>query len=171
MMHNPVNGLTIYGGNGHFSGSFEDDGKHAGHALDHCPFCGSSRLELLNTHTPSYWVRCQTCAAQAHGNMPMGGGGAIPDKQKTLILHMHAMRSAVRKWNKRVAKLEARVAAPSINAPGVSVPVGLLSRIDAAIQRIATGSAAMRVPAENTDPDMVLAECRSALKALVGGAI
>lgn len=102
-MHNPVRGLTIYGGDGHFSGSFEDDGKHAGHSLDHCPFCGSKRLELVNTHTPSYWVRCLKCGAEAHGNLPAGGGSAITTERRALVLHMRAMLLAVRKWNKRVA--------------------------------------------------------------------
>lgn len=36
----------------------------------------------------------------------------------------------------------------------------LIERIDAAICRIANGDGPMRVPAEDTDPDMVLAECR-----------
>jgi hypothetical protein len=99
---NPLPGLTIYGGDGHFSGSFDDDGKHAGHTLDRCPFCGSKRLELVNTHTPSYWVRCLKCRAEAHGDLPVGGGSAIPDERRALVLHLRAMRMAVRKWNKRV---------------------------------------------------------------------
>jgi hypothetical protein len=41
----------------------------------------------------------------------------------------------------------------------------LLDRIDAAIDRIKTGRAAMRVPAESTDPDLVLADCKNALRA------
>lgn len=35
----------------------------------------------------------------------------------------------------------------------------LNERIEAAIKRITTGHAAMRVPAEATDPDLVLSDC------------
>lgn len=41
----------------------------------------------------------------------------------------------------------------------------LRERIDAAIKRITSGSAPMRVPAENTDPDLVLADAKTALEA------
>ncbi|MFM0736785.1 hypothetical protein PQQ51_06025 [Paraburkholderia xenovorans] len=106
--HSPIPGLTIYCDERHFSGSFEDDGKHAGHTLDHCPFCGSNRLELTNTHTPSYWVRCLKCRAEAHGDLPAGGGEATPDERRALVLHLRAMSMAVRKWNKRIVDGEAR---------------------------------------------------------------
>lgn len=39
----------------------------------------------------------------------------------------------------------------------------LAKRIDAAILRVAQGSGQMRVPAEATDPDMVLSDCMKAL--------
>lgn len=42
----------------------------------------------------------------------------------------------------------------------------LLSRIDSAIKRITSGSCSMRVPAESDDPDLVLADCKTLLKAL-----
>lgn len=32
-----------------------------------CPFCGSRKPEVLNTHTPSYWVECDSCDAQISG--------------------------------------------------------------------------------------------------------
>ena len=37
----------------------------------------------------------------------------------------------------------------------------LHERIDAAIKRITSGHGAMRIPAEDTDPDLVLMECRA----------
>lgn len=39
-----------------------------------------------------------------------------------------------------------------------------VERIEAAIQRIASGMAPMRVPVDMTDPDVVLGECLRALK-------
>lgn len=41
----------------------------------------------------------------------------------------------------------------------------LIKRIDGAIERITTGSAPMRVPVHETDPDMVLFDCKKALEA------
>lgn len=41
----------------------------------------------------------------------------------------------------------------------------ILTRIDGAIERITSGNASMRVPAESMDPDVVLADCREMLKA------
>lgn len=41
----------------------------------------------------------------------------------------------------------------------------LRERIDAAIKRITSGSAPMRVPADQTDPDLVLADAKIALDA------
>jgi len=50
-------------------------------------------------------------------------------------------------------------------APSGSVGVeGLLQRIDAAIERVTTGRAAMRSPADPTDPDLVLADARDWIK-------
>jgi hypothetical protein len=42
----------------------------------------------------------------------------------------------------------------------------LNERIEAALERIKTGQAAMRVPVEATDPDIVLADCATAIAAL-----
>lgn len=39
-------------------------------------------------------------------------------------------------------------------------------RIKAAILRITSGQASMRVPAEETDPDLVLADCLTEIKRL-----
>lgn len=40
----------------------------------------------------------------------------------------------------------------------------LLERIDAAMKRITSGHAPMRIPADQTDPDVVLVDCAEALK-------
>lgn len=39
-------------------------------------------------------------------------------------------------------------------------------RIKAAIERITSGQGSMRVPAEETDPDLVLADCLTEIKRL-----
>lgn len=44
----------------------------------------------------------------------------------------------------------------------------LTGRIDAAIERITHGQAAMRVPVEATDPDVVLADCQTEIERLRG---
>jgi hypothetical protein len=41
----------------------------------------------------------------------------------------------------------------------------LIKRIEGAIDRITTGSAPMRVPPDDTDPDMVLVDCKRAIDA------
>jgi hypothetical protein len=65
----------------------------------------------------------------------------------------------------QVSTLQARLA--HVEAPAASAWSGkplevaeLIPRIDAAIRRIVAGDASMRVPAESTDPDLVLADCR-----------
>ena len=47
----------------------------------------------------------------------------------------------------------------------------LNERIDAAILRISNGEGCMRIPAEPTDPDLVLADCKSALAHLSTAAL
>ena len=42
----------------------------------------------------------------------------------------------------------------------------LAERIDEAIRRITSGDAPMRIPAEQTDPDLVLRDCQNAIHAL-----
>ena len=99
-----MNNLQIYGNESHFSGSFLDDRSHGGHILTACPFCGTDdELELCNTHTPSYWVRCHNCGAEAHGRCTEEGGSRILSKEAALRLHLAAMESAVLAWNTRAA--------------------------------------------------------------------
>jgi len=42
----------------------------------------------------------------------------------------------------------------------------LLGRIEAAIRRVTHGDAAMRIPAEATDPDLVLRDCKNRIAEL-----
>ena len=43
----------------------------------------------------------------------------------------------------------------------------LIDRIDAAISRITTGQCTMRIPVDDTDPDIVLLDCKSELTAIL----
>jgi DNA-directed RNA polymerase subunit RPC12/RpoP len=51
-------------------------------------------------------------------------------------------------------------------APGPGGGDALTARIDSAIKRITSGSGPMRIPADDTDPDIVLYDCKAALAAL-----
>ncbi|MDN7851368.1 Lar family restriction alleviation protein [Burkholderia seminalis] len=83
-----------------------------------CPFCGSTNLEIANTHTPSFWVRCNECEAEASGGyFPTPNGKVRHDRfsysstpNDTCFeanfdsLHpeyQDAFRSAVNAWNRR----------------------------------------------------------------------
>ncbi len=60
-----------------------------------CPFCGEKfSIELQNTYTPSCWVECHNCGAQAHGK---------PFDAETIIReHFEmAIESAEDHWNRR----------------------------------------------------------------------
>lgn len=100
-MTTPIAGLTIYGDEQHWSATLEDDGDHAGNELLPCPICGSTDLELANTHTPSYWVACHNCGAEVPGDLPDGGGSVISSQQDCERLHRTAINSAVARWNTR----------------------------------------------------------------------
>jgi hypothetical protein len=60
----------------------------------------------------------------------------------------------------------ARLAAGGAAANSSDIPADLFLRIEAAISRILRGESAMRAPADNTDPDLVLTECRDVLASL-----
>ena len=51
--------------------------------------------------------------------------------------------------------------------------VTLIERIDAALERVTSGHAPMRIPAEGTDVDLVLADARKAVEVLeaINGAL
>lgn len=65
-----------------------------------CPFCGSLDIVLVNTHTASYWIECQGCDAQASGKTY---GLDTRSEKLTRKQHLMAARSALLKWNTRLA--------------------------------------------------------------------
>jgi capsular polysaccharide biosynthesis protein len=64
-------------------------------ALLPCPFCGapSHHLEVLNTHTPAYWVACMECGAEMYGQSAEG--------HYAKRAHRRAFLSAIAAWNRR----------------------------------------------------------------------
>ncbi|MBC8719260.1 Lar family restriction alleviation protein [Ochrobactrum sp. Marseille-Q0166] len=40
--------------------------------LKPCPFCGGTNVDVSNTWTPSFWVECDDCSAQVHGESFQG---------------------------------------------------------------------------------------------------
>lgn len=76
-----------------------------------CPFCGKYSITLNNTHTASYWMACETCGAEVHGEafeVPKrttraGRGGSVTAKESLAQLEAHqkAKDSALKAWNRR----------------------------------------------------------------------
>lgn len=92
--------LQIFGTHGDYSASFDDDGSHAGFALKPCPFCGSTDVELGNTHSASYSIECLNCDGSIQGERK--GAQRPRTKLACEAAHRQAMRSAADKWNRRV---------------------------------------------------------------------
>lgn len=67
--------------------------------LKPCPFCGSTDLEVNNTHTPSYWVECNNCEGEISGEYP--ADDTFINEEAHTAMHETAIRSAVRWWNTR----------------------------------------------------------------------
>lgn len=59
-----------------------------------CPFCGFPG-NLEHTWTASYWIECEGCGAQVHGQDPVG---EAYDRRA----HIAGARSAIKAWNSRV---------------------------------------------------------------------
>jgi hypothetical protein len=81
-----------------FSGSIVYVETEHGRLLP-CPFCGSDDLEVCNTHTPSYWIACKSCDAEASGEV-------APDYDRHhlapyLAAHWFGLLTAVKWWNTR----------------------------------------------------------------------
>lgn len=85
-----------------------------------CPFCAGTDLEIFNTHTPSFSVRCNDCDAEASGDYFPTPDGTVredwfhysptPDDSgfEATFDDLHpeykeAFRSAVSAWNRRAA--------------------------------------------------------------------
>ncbi len=89
--------LTIYGTpETRLAAHGESEGEH----LNPCPFCGSTNVEICNTHTPIYWVECGDCGAQ-------GGPGNYRARREARTgpalraQHGRAFESARVAWNTR----------------------------------------------------------------------
>lgn len=95
-----MNQIEMYGDPGDFSGSYDDDGHHHGHQLAPCPFCGESEaLEIMNTHTASFWVECE-CGATNDGGYH-AFAGVSKTREEALAAFTEAMSWAVEAWNSR----------------------------------------------------------------------
>jgi hypothetical protein len=57
-----------------------------------------------------------------------------------------------------LAKIDGQIAAATQAPPAAAVPEGMVERIEAALKRIEDGHCIRRIPADPTDPDLVLAE-------------
>lgn len=102
-------------------------------ALNPCPFCGGDDLEIINTHTPSFWVECVDCNARVPGGYVKGPRRddrfhyeACPDGSKFEATYdelypeyQKAFRSAVLAWNTRASRPEAQIPGQAPEAPGM----------------------------------------------------
>ncbi|EAB4417352.1 hypothetical protein D7B12_18140 [Salmonella enterica] len=92
--------IEIYGDAGDYSGSYEDDGSHFNQRLKPCPFCGKdTELEICNTHTPIFWVKCE-CGCEMSGPY-VEGAGRMPTERAALEGFKIALLAAVAQWNSR----------------------------------------------------------------------
>lgn len=90
----------FYGDKNGYSGKLQAIPGEDYTVLD-CPFCGGNELEIWNTHTPHYSVRCLCCGAECPSDEDVHGGGNIMNIRSAKILHLKALESAVNNWNKR----------------------------------------------------------------------
>ena len=60
-----------------------------------CPFCWSRDVELTHTWTPSYWVVCNECGAEAHDRI------SPTWKENSLREHKRSIKNACASWNRR----------------------------------------------------------------------
>lgn len=92
--------LDVRGEPGQYSASYNDDGSHNGAKLKPCPFCGGRDLEVCNTHTAIYWVKCEPCDLEKTGEYVDSAERAQTEAQ-VIAAHQEAFQSAVDGWNKR----------------------------------------------------------------------
>lgn len=92
--------LELFGEPGHYGASYRDPGDHSGEHLEPCPFCGGDHLEVYNTHTASYGVRCHACDAQKDGVVVESAEWAM-NESDLIAAHQQALQLAVTGWNKR----------------------------------------------------------------------
>lgn len=90
----------IYGGDGHFSGHLDFSESDLIRTLKPCPFCGSTDLEIVNTHTSSYWVTCQECGVEAD-SYSVEYEFPFKSPQEVYDAHMESARGGAETWNTR----------------------------------------------------------------------
>jgi len=100
--------------------------------LKPCPFCGSTDLDILNTRTPVYWIKCYGCGAEVPG--------IILYRDDTEEAHRKAAESAIERWNLRVESM-------SNEREGGETKMGLRKAIEIL-------SDAHRDPKEHENPDL-----------------
>jgi len=68
-----------------------------------CPFCGSTRLEINNTHRAYYWIMCLGC--DASGILVEVGGSSfgrdVASEDLTRRHHQMAKQGTMDAWNRR----------------------------------------------------------------------
>lgn len=67
--------------------------------LEPCPFCGSTVVDIHNTHSPSYWAQCE-CSAQIDSNDDQDDS-EYSAKESCKKAHKNAFKSAIDNWNTR----------------------------------------------------------------------
>jgi DNA-binding ferritin-like protein (Dps family) len=70
-----------------------------------CPFCASNDLEVQNTWTAIYWVKCNGCSCEILGEY---GGDLIKcdEADYNEEAHKSSFLSAIEKWNTRPSLLD-----------------------------------------------------------------
>lgn len=99
-----------------------------------CPFCNSDDLHLRNTHTPYFWVECDSCGAQVNGkyfeyrgkkenakfsyepDAPKGSFFTATELKQMPKAYQRAAASAIAAWNTRPAPTEAEVEQAALRA-------------------------------------------------------
>lgn len=91
--------LKMFGEPGCYGASYRDDGTHNGEKLEVCPWCRrGDALEVYNTHTALYAVRCTTCGVEKDGEVEESAEWA-KSEEELVAAHMKAFKSAVLGWN------------------------------------------------------------------------
>lgn len=70
------------------------------HGVLPCPFCGSPYVTVVNTHTPKFTVKCDSCTAEVGGRYV----GNPPFKTRAVALRNYrkAFKLAIQAWNQRL---------------------------------------------------------------------
>lgn len=89
--------LSIYGNK---KDGFSGHGESHHESLLCCPFCGCAEVNVVNTHSPSYWAECAGCGAKGSDGRSRSSKHPMSERSATLR-HVQAFTKAFRKWNTR----------------------------------------------------------------------